>query len=195
MGKHTPTLKDPQNYLESHLGNELYWTLRAATEWYVQDTLNLNIGGYQMQVYAMDSAFLHARTLFEFFSHKTTDNYYGYDVFKIIMPSSVIYNSNWKSPLHAHMMHAQDRSIPHPLTSFDRKSKKDLNKMPMDFAKEIVRVWREFILFLSEKNPNLANIAEEILKDAISGANAVFENEVTREMAQKKNKTILPIEW
>jgi hypothetical protein len=54
--------KQKEEYIKLHLRNELCWLLRAATEWHVQDQLNLGIDGYNIQVYAMDSAFLHARS-------------------------------------------------------------------------------------------------------------------------------------
>lgn len=54
-----------EHYLEEHLTKELAWLLRAATEWHAQHCMNLGIDGYSMQVYALDSTVLHARTLFE----------------------------------------------------------------------------------------------------------------------------------
>jgi hypothetical protein len=68
MGKNTPRLNDERkkDYIEQHLFNELRWLLAAATEWSIQNQLNLGMVGYDVQVYAMDSAFLHARALFEF---------------------------------------------------------------------------------------------------------------------------------
>lgn len=61
-----------EHYLEEHLTKELAWLLRAATEWHAQHCMNLGIDGYSMQVYALDSTVLHARTLFEFFTQNTS---------------------------------------------------------------------------------------------------------------------------
>jgi hypothetical protein len=67
-----------EEYIRLHLFNELRWLLNAATEWSIQKQLNLGICGYDIQVYAMDSAFLHARALFEFFvKTKNSKNHYS----------------------------------------------------------------------------------------------------------------------
>src|SRR5437660_6904924 len=121
MGRNTASL-DPgqkEEYLKLHLFYELCWMLCAATEWSLQDQLKLQKGGYNVQVYAMDSAFLHARVLFEFFVHATTDNYYGSNEFlgHSAVLNSDSYTNNWKDPLHKFLMHAQDRSRPTPLKS------------------------------------------------------------------------------
>lgn len=70
-----------RNYLDNDLKNEIRYLLAAATEWHTQAKLHLGIGGYEVQVYAMDSTFLHARALFEFFTRKTTAFFYGYNEF------------------------------------------------------------------------------------------------------------------
>ena len=69
---------EKENYIDRHLFNELRWLLNAATEWSIQGQLNLQICGYDIQVYAMDSAFIHARALFEFFvKKKPSKNHYS----------------------------------------------------------------------------------------------------------------------
>src|SRR6478736_7770299 len=50
-----------------HLFDGLTYLLQAAQEWQCQRDLRLQLGGYQVQVYAMDFVFLCARSLFEFF--------------------------------------------------------------------------------------------------------------------------------
>jgi len=50
-----------------HLFEGLTYLLQAAQEWQCQRDLRLQLGGYQVQVYAMDSVFLCVRSLFEFF--------------------------------------------------------------------------------------------------------------------------------
>jgi hypothetical protein len=134
MGTNTPRLNSQQKaaYIELHLFNELRWLLSAATEWSIQDQLKLDKIGYNVQVYAMDSACVHARALFEFFLGKTTNNHYGSDAYLNVRLISDSYSKNWKGPLHAFLMHAQDRSQPKVLLSAGVK--KDLNQMPVDFA-------------------------------------------------------------
>ena len=119
MGTNTPHLdhEAKKEYLERHLFNELRWLLCAATEWSIQNKLDLGIEGYDVQVYALDSACLHARTLVEFFVQSTTNNYYGANEFLGRPLVSSCYTNNWIGPLHSFLMHAQDRSHPVPLVS------------------------------------------------------------------------------
>jgi len=199
MGTHTPPMNNAELklYLEQHLANELHWLLRAATEWHVQEELQLQIDGYHVQVYAMDSAFLHARTLFEFFTKSTCNNYYGCNIYGgISLITSTLYSNRsdgWQNCLHAYMMHAQDRSSPSQLISFGSPLiTKDLNKMPIDFAKEIVRLWREFVKLLSyNSNPDiqaLSKTAEDILNEAIGSTQNVIKSEYVK-------KRIIPVVW
>ena len=55
----------------------------AATEWHVQQTINPNdkLKGQHVKLYAMDSAALHARTLFEFFTKPSTKNHLGMNLY------------------------------------------------------------------------------------------------------------------
>ncbi|MGK2886165.1 MAG: hypothetical protein ACSLE8_15555 [Rhodococcus sp. (in: high G+C Gram-positive bacteria)] len=183
MGKHTPKMTDPElvKYLDEHLGSELKWLLRAATEWHVQKTLHLKIDGYNVQVYAMDSSFLRARTLFEFLTQKTTGNYYGADAFGVPLLVSPLYKDEWRGALHGAVMHAQDRSKPGVVKSFDPSDPlKKLKEMPVDFGREIVRLWRDFAAALgAHTDPRIRALkanAETILNDAISGAAQVVGN-------------------
>ncbi|MGB6623329.1 MAG: hypothetical protein WBE43_00955, partial [Candidatus Acidiferrales bacterium] len=143
MGKNTPHLiqADKKDYLEKHLFVELQWVLYAATEWSIQNRLQLQKDGYMVQNYAMDSAFLHARTLFEFFVKQTNDNHYGVEEFLPAKLTSKSYD-DWEGPLHSFLMHAQDRSKPGPLTTSSGQQK-NLIQMPVEFANEILRLWQE----------------------------------------------------
>lgn len=185
---HTPPMTNPELgvYLENHLNNELQWLLRAASEWHVQDKLQLKIVGYSVQVYAMDSAFLHARTLFEFFTQRTSPNYYGCDAFHINIIPSPIYTTNWKDILHSYLMHAQNRSNPRQLASLSGGTSKDLNKMPVDFAKEIIRLWQEFIKLLKASSDtdiqDLAIIATDKLDEAKANTLPVFNNPMVKRL-------------
>lgn len=203
---HTPlmTHTELRTYLETHLSSEIHWLLRAATEWHAQTVLNLAVGGYHVQVYSMDSTFLHARALFEFFTKDTSRNYYGYSEYKI-PPNKLVsslYTSNltsnpinigWDGPLHSFIMHTQDRSTPSKLKSYDGLSMKDLNEMPVDFAKEVVRLWRDFVKELSLSGDAsiqpLSTIADVILDDAIKTTANVLNNQFT------KKQSIPNIDW
>jgi hypothetical protein len=89
-------LHGKEQYIDHHLFNELRWLLNAATEWSIQRHLNLQICGYDIQVYAMDSAVLHARALFEFFVQAANVNHYGSDQFLGVSLKSDIYSHDWK---------------------------------------------------------------------------------------------------
>jgi hypothetical protein len=93
-GSRTPPMDAAmrRSFLDNDLNNEIRYLLAAATEWNTQAQLNLGIGGYEVQVYAMDSTYLHARALFEFFTRPTTANFYGYNEFGL--------ESRIKSPLY-----------------------------------------------------------------------------------------------
>jgi len=70
-------MADPlREAIEKDLFNELRWLLCAATEWDAYDRLigepplvpKINEPCFHLKVYTMDSAFLHARSLYEFFT-------------------------------------------------------------------------------------------------------------------------------
>ncbi|WP_157124950.1 hypothetical protein [Nocardia pseudovaccinii] len=189
----SPTQLD--DFLVDHLAYEIRWLLRAASEWHAQNYMKLNEPGYQVQVYAADSTVLHARTLFEFFTKRTSFNYYGYNEYDIPLISSNSYESSWSGPIHIFMMHAQTRFNPpqNPITSFDGTCSKQLNEMPVDFAQEIVKMWREFIRHLrAHRDPHKQAMgveADEILIAAINEAKQVLNNRFTRD------RGIPPLTW
>lgn len=196
MGKHTPCLdqQGKEEYIREHLYNELRWLLHAATEWQIQKHLQLNIVGYNVQVYAMDSAVLHARTLFEFFLNKTKSNYYGCTEYVSTELQSDSYK-DWSGPLHSHLMHAQVRSRPKKLGTSD--GPKDLNEMPVYFAQEILRLWKEFEAELSKSgNPEdqkLGQLARDKRKEAIDKALCVVNSAVAQQHAKEKRQILKPV--
>jgi hypothetical protein len=179
--------------------------LRSATEWHSQYRMELEIGGYEVQVFTMDSAFLHARTLFEFFTRPTQDFFYGYDAYGLTSKiKSVLYEKHWSGPLHARLMHAQDRSKPSDIRRFEPgQPKEHIKNMAVDFAKEIVRMWREFARALNEIDTTLGQRALVILDEAVQAADLVRTNDVTEDqIAQRKEDgrlesdfSIPQIEW
>jgi len=159
----------------------------------------LDIDGYTVQVYAMDSAFLHARTLFEFFTRKTQDYFYGHDEYGVTTKiKSSLYEKHWSSSLHARLMHTQDRSTSPDVKSFDpAESKKHIKNMPVDLAMEVVRMWRKFACALQtladEDMQRLGHRAVEILDEAVVAAETVRTNKVTqKQVAQLKKAGRLP---
>lgn len=191
-----PTLSHDQKleYVRLHLFNELRYLLAAAAEWFVQDQLKLEKPGYEVQVYAMDSAFLHARALFEFFVGKKSGNYYTVAEFLgsgATLPSPS-YSGGWEGPLHAHLMHIQDRSRPQKLSSAG--TTKDLKEMPKDFANEILRLWGEFESELEKRgDQQLKELAQQKRKEAVDAANCVVRSEVAQKHAEERGQILDPV--
>lgn len=188
-----------KRYLAQHLSNELHWVLYAATEWQIQSKLKLKITGYMTQAYAMDSTFLHARTLFEFFTKPTSRNYYGSDQFlgPNARRSSTRYK-DWQSPLHAFLMHAQDRSRPRKLKSFQSPRKlKHLKNMPVDLANEILRLWMRFERDLGKQGKagdthalKLQTLARKIRETAIRRADSIAISVLSGNRRYNRNERI-----
>lgn len=175
-----------KKHLEEHLDNELQWMLRAATEWFIQEQLHLDIDGYSVQVYALDSACLHARSLFEFFLEPKNKDFLDEPL------KSDLYKK-WQEPLQRFLMHVFDRSKPKELVLSDG-SKNDLNKMPAAFANEVLRLWEEFETKLDkssdESRRELGRLAREKRKDAITNAKKVINSKVAQCHAAVKGKPL-----
>ncbi|PYV72725.1 MAG: hypothetical protein DMG96_25155 [Acidobacteria bacterium] len=187
-----------KEYIEKHLFDALRYLLAAATEWSIQKQLKLEIPGYEVQVYAMDSTLLRARTLFEFFTNETTNNYYGCTEFipaPLQSPSYSELEHGWKVPLHSHLMHAQDRSITRKLNT--ASGQKDLNEMPVYFAKEILKLWKDFENELvAGGDPQLkalGELARGKRKEAIDAAKGVVNSAVARQHAEMKDEQLQPV--
>jgi hypothetical protein len=186
--------KQKEEYISSHLFNELRWLLNAATEWSLQKQLKLEICGYDIQVYAMDSAVLHARALFEFFVQPANGNHYSSEQF-FDTPSPLTsdsYSKNWKATLNRFLMHANDRSRPVPLKSTGPD--KDLNEMPVDFAREVLRLWVEFEGKLkASKDAELGELARKMREQAIKSADCVVNSSVAQQQAENKHLRLQPV--
>jgi hypothetical protein len=95
-------------------------------------------------------------------------------------------------------MHAQDRSKSPDVKSFDpAESKKHIKNMPVDFAMEVVRMWRKFACALQtladEDMQRLGHRAVEILDEAVVAAETVRTNKVSqKQVAQLKKAGRLP---
>jgi hypothetical protein len=195
MGKNTPALDsqdEKKKYIEKHLFDELRYMLAAATEWSIQHQLNLEIPGYEVQVYAMDSAFLRARVLFEFFVGKKESNHYcSHRQFGIELHSKYYTNdwsaNDWSVPLHRNLMHAQDRSRPGKLNSPD--GPKHLNEMPVYFAKEVLKLDAS----ADREKRELGQITRDRRMEAIRAAECVINSEVAQYHAKSRGQTLRPV--
>jgi len=67
-------------------------------------------------------------------------------------------------------MHLRDRTVTQRLKSFDRTEMKDLSRMPVDFAREVVELWQEFVRRLRGQDEALADAAQFALDEAIAKA-------------------------
>src|SRR5262249_36575244 len=150
-----------------------------ATEWHVQHTINPDdsIVGQHIKLYAMDSAVLHARALLEFLTSYTVRNHLGVDLFGVERITSDRYPGDWKDPMNRYLMHANDRPGRQQLTSFDGTETKHLKRMPVDFGREVVKLWREFIRRLGDQNNPLAASAQTVLDNANAESALVVTNE------------------
>jgi hypothetical protein len=132
----------------------------------------------------LDSAALHARSLFEFLSMVATPNHYGANNFlggtKIV--ESRVYLDDWKGPLHAYLMHLQPRPGRRRKlrTRASARKKLPLNRMPVEFAEEIIDLWKRFVKKLRNNHDSLAVVAEKQLARAIDDARCVRTNVVTQ---------------
>lgn len=175
-------IQDKLKYLEKHIINDLHWLVRAAYEWVIQDKIELGVNGYHMQVFAMDSVFMRSRALFEFLTRDNSklENRYFYTVldFGLSKPLKSEMYKKWTDQIHSHTgIHLQDRTNTNELTTKEENNK-ELNKMPAEFAKEVIRLWQEFINNLNE--PDLKGIArqglEDVLKEAEQVINSIKDN-------------------
>src|SRR5262245_39028722 len=105
--------------IERDIYNELRWLLCAATEWYAYDQLIgvppqvplIEEPCYHLKVYTMDSAFLHARSLYEFFTATKirADRLTWHDYSQTSRQTSKY--DQFMTPLHGRLMHlSKDRS-------------------------------------------------------------------------------------
>lgn len=179
-----------------HLFDGLTYLLQAAQEWQCQRDLRLELGGYQVKVYAMDSVFLRARSLFEFFTGKGRDNYCHARCL-LGLPDQLTYsrytrhpsgaNSSWKHVLHYGSIHIQDRDSPVQLGGYNGDFK-DLNEMPVDFARGILDVWEDFENELKAAgDTQLHQMAQACKEQAKHDARNVFDS-VARRAAKYSDK-------
>jgi hypothetical protein len=148
------TLKE---YIEKDLFSELKWLLCAAAQWDIHDKLigepprvaKIAEPCPHLKVYAMDSAFLHARSLYEFFT--ATDNAITKNekrglkrlTWRDYSRSARQESARYKTvmiPLHGRVMHL-DR---------DRTGYEEIKKEVVNLASDILDVWGRF-----SKSPGL----------------------------------------
>ena len=172
-----------------HLFDGLTYLLQAAQEWQCQRDLGLQLVGYQVQVYAMDSVFLRARSLFEFFTGKGPNYCHVRCLFGLT--DQLTYarytsqlggpKSSWKHVLHDGSIHIQDRDNPVRLEARDGGLTRDLNGMPADIAEGILDVWNIFERELGRsRDGQLLRMAQACREEAKQAAGNVHDRVAQR---------------
>jgi hypothetical protein len=126
--------------IETDLFNDLRWLLCAATEWEAHrklvDTGKIKQPCYHLQVYTMDSVFLHCRSLYEFFiadgKKQNRLTYRDYNK-STGQPASTTYGE-FKDALHARGMNL----------GRNRSGCKEIKNKVLDFANDILEMWSTF---------------------------------------------------
>jgi hypothetical protein len=137
--------------IEKDLFNELRWLLCAATEWDAYDKLigkppqisKIAEPCFHLKVYTMDSTFLHARSLYEFFTateesitrneRRGSTRLTWRDYSPTARQTSEKYNQFMK-PLHGRVMHLEK----------DRAVYDEIKNEVVNFAIDILRLWNGF---------------------------------------------------
>jgi hypothetical protein len=166
-------------YIEKDLYNELRWLLCAATEWDAHDKLigeppqvpKIKEPCFHLKVYTMDSAFLHARSLYEFFTAteaavkrnakkdlKLTWRDYGSKG-----PQKSQRYSKFIKPLHGRAMHIEK----------GRAGLDEVKKEVLNFASDILNLWNRFSR--SSDLVQYSGLLDQARKKAVGEANKVAE--------------------
>lgn len=135
-----------RSWIEDDLFNELKYLLCAATQWDVYDKLigeppqvpKIPEPCYHLKVYSMDSALLHARSLYEFFTAtKENEERISWRDYSPTAPTarqtSDLYDK-FRSPLHRRAMHLNK----------DRSGYDEIKSEVVNLATDILTLWNGF---------------------------------------------------
>ena len=159
------------NFIKDHLYNELLWLLCSAVSWHKVKTQGTKKFPPHFILYTRDSAFLHARSLYEFFTYTKERKDKG--KYLVIWKDfgleqrleSELYGT-WMVPLHHHVMHLENREESNNVVDGIH-----LKDMPLKFAKDIVQLWIEF----SKKvEPELKKTLDKKLEEAIKESEKIL---------------------
>ena len=82
--------------------------------------------------------------------------------------------------------------MPQKITAFNGVTPTDLKDMPVDFAQEVIELWKGFADSLKKHcDPAISKLgtkADDILTEAINGAKYVRVNEVTAHLINERKK-------
>lgn len=160
---------DLRTYIKDDLYNELRWLLSAAAEWQAAETGS----DKRVIVYAMDSAFLHARSLYEFFTWiepqrptrraQTRVYWRTYGLQGRLV--SRLY-TDWIGILHDYVMHLNDVRG----SSSNVLNGQQLNKQILIFAEDVLHLWDQFSAMpeVSQFSTELADARRKSVEQANS---------------------------
>lgn len=168
------TFTEKQKFINYELHHELRCLLGAATVWQAFKDAG---AGFDVVV-AQDSAFVHARCLFNFFTSTKSGTDISIVEFGPEAYESPIYEK-WKEPLNRHVLHiSKGRANPQNL-----KNGTHLNEQVLDFATEILHLWEKFETDPSASGyaANLSEARQQAIQHAANDANErtkpLFNNE------------------
>lgn len=153
------SLEERKKFIAEDLAHELYCLLSSATIW---EVYRAKRAGYEV-VIAMDSAFIHARCLYFFFTKLTTKNDISITEFGPNPYKSELFTT-WIGPLNMHVLHInQGRSTPTNI-----QNGQQLNEQVVMFAREILMLWDKLIV-----DSAACSFKKELIKarnEAVAGA-------------------------
>lgn len=161
------TVSQKRQFIERELGYELRCLLGAATLWQI---LKNEGAGFNV-VIAMDSVFVHTRTLFNFFT-KSKGQDISISEFGPSPYQSTLFDL-WENPLNRHVLHiSKGRANP-----INTQTSGHLNEQVVLFANEILNLWDKFAL--DPAATNFASVIKQTRADAIKAANDDAEGKIT----------------
>ncbi len=160
-----PELK---KFIDNHLYNELRYLLCATASWKMAKE-NLQSVPTHFVVYTLDSALLHSRSLFEFFTHTNPTkkkNLVTWKDFSLEEGINSKLYKEWIEPLHHHVMHLENR-----LDVTNEIDGVHLKDMVNKFSAEIVSIWS---IFSAKIDKDLKKNMDKVLKKSISEAEGIY---------------------
>ncbi len=155
-------------FINEHLYNELRYMLCASASWCIAKKNSKDLPMHFI-VYTMDSAFLHARSLFEFFTYVPS----GKKTYLVTWKEFELDNElksevykTWRVSLHHHVMHLESRQgVPNVIEGVH------LKEMVLQFSIEVVRLWIEFSKKLDDE---LKKEMDKILEKSVNEAEIIL---------------------
>lgn len=162
------TSSELKEFIDTHLYHELRYLLCATASWNVAKESPRSVPAHFV-VYTLDSALLHARSLFEFFTHTNPTrkkNLVTWKDFSLEEGINSELYKEWIEPLHHHVMHLENR-----LDVSNEINGVHLKNMVTNFSAEIVSIWR---MFSSKIDKDLKKDMDNVLIKSIREAEGIY---------------------